>query len=97
MVIEGIPTDQLLHNTPPSTFWIEAGRKGRHDARLVAVQLRLQLSPCASSTVAAGPLSEATSAHIQTLPLAALEALAEALLDFSGPADLATWWNEHGG
>ena len=38
-----------------------------------------------------GPLSEATTARIQALPLEQLEALAEALLDFSGPEDLATW------
>ena len=46
-----------------------------------------------------GPLSEATTAHIQALPPEQLEALAVdavfsegvALLDFSGPADLATW------
>ncbi|MEB3296289.1 MAG: DUF4351 domain-containing protein, partial [Cyanobacteriota bacterium] len=38
-----------------------------------------------------GPLSEATAARIQALPLERLEALAEALLDFQGPADLAAW------
>jgi hypothetical protein len=42
-------------------------------------------------------LSDATTAQIQALPLETLEALAEALLDFSGPADLATWLAEHGG
>ena len=38
-----------------------------------------------------GPLSEATTARIQALPLEQLEALAEALLDFSSPEDLTTW------
>ncbi|PSI00549.1 DUF4351 domain-containing protein [Synechococcus lacustris] len=38
-----------------------------------------------------GPLSETTTAQIQALPLEQLEALADALLDFHGPADLATW------
>ena len=38
-----------------------------------------------------GPLSDATTAQIQTLPLEQLEALADALLDFQGPADLAAW------
>ena len=37
-----------------------------------------------------GPLSEATTARIQALPLEQLEALAEALLDFNGPDDLTT-------
>ena len=44
-----------------------------------------------------GPLSDATTARIQALPLEQLEALAEALLDFSGPADLAAWLEEHEG
>ena len=38
-----------------------------------------------------GPLSEVTTAQIQALPLEQLESLADALLDFQGPADLATW------
>ena len=50
-------------------------------------------------------MSDATIARIQTLPLEQLEALAVgeafsagvALLDFSGPADLAAWLSQHGG
>ena len=38
-----------------------------------------------------GPLSGATTAQIQALPLEQLETLADALLDFTGPADLSTW------
>ena len=44
-----------------------------------------------------GPLADVTTARIQALPLKQLEALAEALLDFSGPADLAAWLEEHKG
>ena len=43
-----------------------------------------------------GPLSEATTAQIQALPLEQLEALAYALLDFQGPADLASWLAANG-
>ena len=38
-----------------------------------------------------GPLSEATTARIQTLRLEQLEALADALLDFQGSEDLTAW------
>ncbi len=38
-----------------------------------------------------GALSAATIAQIEALPLEKLEALAEALLDFQGPDDLANW------
>ena len=44
-----------------------------------------------------GPLSEASTARIQALPLEQLEALAEALLDFNGPDDLVAWLEEHKG
>jgi hypothetical protein len=43
-----------------------------------------------------GPLPPAQQAQIQALPLAQLEALAEALLDFQGPADLAAWLRGEG-
>jgi hypothetical protein len=38
-----------------------------------------------------GVLPRNQQAQIQALPLPQLEALAEALLDFQGPADLAAW------
>ncbi len=38
-----------------------------------------------------GPISEPTTAQIQALPVEKLEALADALLDFQGPTDLAAW------
>ena len=56
---------------------------------MTAVTLRLLDRRC-------GSLSDATTARIQGLPLEQLEALAEALLDFSGPADLEAWLVAHG-
>jgi predicted transposase YdaD len=53
-----------------------------------AVTLRLLSRRC-------GPLTDATTAQIQALPLEQLEALADALLDFQGPADLAAWLGAH--
>jgi predicted transposase YdaD len=93
MVIAGIPTDQLLH-TRAAQMLLDQGRQegeahGRA-AEAAAMTLRLLHRRC-------GPLSEATTARIQALPLETLEALAVALLDFSGLDDLATWLAEHGG
>ncbi len=91
MVIAGIPTDQLLH-TRAAQILLDRGRqegeaqgeaRGR-SAEAAAVTLRLLNRRC-------GPLSDATTVCIQALPLEQLEALAEALLDFGGPADLAAW------
>jgi hypothetical protein len=57
--------------------------EGRQEGE-AAVTLRLLTRRC-------GPLSEATTAQIQALPLEQLEGLADALLDVQGPADLAAW------
>ncbi|MFM7676395.1 MAG: DUF4351 domain-containing protein [Synechococcus sp.] len=64
----------------------EARGKAREAAK---VTLRLLARRC-------GTLSEATTARIEALPLEQLEALAEALLDFTGPADLSAWLAAHG-
>ena len=97
MVIAGIPAKELRH-TRAAQQWIEEGRqegeaqgeaRGRA-AEAAAVTLRQLNRRC-------GPLSDATTAEIQALPLERLEALAEALLDFGGPADLAVWLKEHKG
>ena len=92
-----IPAKDLRH-TRVAQEWIEEGRQeGRQEgevrgraAEAAVVTLRLLNRRC-------GPLSNATTARIQALPLERLEALAEALLDFSGPADLAARLAEHGG
>jgi predicted transposase YdaD len=103
IVIAGIPTDQLLH-TRAAQDLLDRGRqegeargrqegeaRGRQEGEAqgeAKVTLRLLNRRC-------GPLSEATTARIQALPLEQLELLADALLDFSGPADLATWLEDH--
>ena len=87
MVIAGIPIEEIRH-TRAVQDWLAEGRqegeaKGRQDGE-AAVTLRLLNRRC-------GPLSEATTAQIQALPVEKLEGLADALLDFQGPADLAAW------
>jgi predicted transposase YdaD len=87
MVVVKIPTHELRHSRAAQEL-IEEGRQegeARGEARgEVKVTLRLLARRC-------GPLSEATTGRIQALPLDRLEALADALLDFSGAADLAAW------
>jgi len=65
----------------------EGRREGRREGRkaeAAALTVRLLNRRC-------GPLSPQQQQRIQALPLARLEALADALLDFQGPADLAAW------
>ena len=85
MVIAGISTNQLLH-TRAAQDLLDRGRE-EGEAK---VTLRLVIRRC-------GPLNEATTARIQALPLDQLEALAEALLDFTGPDDLAAWLAQRAG
>ncbi|WP_341882029.1 DUF2887 domain-containing protein [Synechococcus sp. UW140] len=96
MVIAGIPREEIRHTRAVQDWLAEGRQEGRQEgeargeAREAAkMTLRLLTRRC-------GPLSEATTAQIQALPLEQLEALADALLDFQGPADLATWLAANG-
>ena len=87
MVIAGIPMEEL-RQTRAAQDWLAAGRQeglqegeAREAAKMTLRQLNRRC----------GPLSGATTAQIQALPLEQLETLADALLDFTGPADLSTW------
>jgi len=91
MALINLPTDHLRH-TLAVQEWMEEGRlegeaRGRA-AESTAVILRLLNRRC-------DPLSAATTARIQALPLQQLEALTDALLDFAGAADLARWLAEY--
>ena len=83
MVIAGIPREEIRH-TRAAQDWLAAGRQEGRQEGEAAVTLRLLNRRCS-------PLSDATTAQIQALPLGQLEALADALLDFTGPDDLASW------
>jgi predicted transposase YdaD len=95
MVIAGIPREEIRH-TRAVQDWLAEGRQeglqegrqegeaeGRQD-EAVSMTLRQLYRRC-------GPLAGATTAQIQALQIDKLEALADALLDFQGPDDLATW------
>ena len=87
MVIAGIPREEIRHTRAVQDWLAEGRQEGRQEgeAREAAkMTLRLLSRRC-------GPLTDVTTAQIQVLPLEQLEALADALLDFQGPADLAAW------
>ena len=97
MVIAGIPTDQLLH-TRAAQDLLDLGRQeGRNEGEARGRALGEATVTLRQPNRRYGPLTKATTERIQALPLATLEALAEALLDFSGPADLAAWMEDHKG
>ena len=97
MALINLPTDHLRDTRFGQELLAEGRLEGeaRGEARgrvaeAAAMAIRLLNRRC-------GPLGEAATAHIKALPLEQLEALAEALLDFTGSADLAAWLADHAG
>jgi predicted transposase YdaD len=97
MVYVNIPTHALRHSRAAQELIEEGLLEGRQEgeaqgrrAEAASMTLRLLNHRC-------GPLTDATSARIQALPLERLEALGLALLDFSGAEDLAAWLEAHAG
>ena len=88
MVIAGIPREEIRH-TRAVQDWLAEGRQEGEVRGEAKVTLRLLNRRC-------GPLTGATTTQIQALPLEQLEVLADALLDFQGPADLAAWLAANG-
>jgi predicted transposase YdaD len=99
MVIAGIPREEIRHTRAVQDWLAEGRQEGLQEGRQeglqegrqegeAAVTIRLLNRRC-------GPLTDATTAQIQALPLQQLEALADALLDFQGPADLVAWLAAH--
>jgi len=85
MVIAGLPREEI-RQTRAVQEWLAEGRQ----EAAASVTMRLLSRRC-------GPLNAETRTRIEALPLERLEDLAEALLDFQGPADLAVWLAAHGG
>ena len=93
MEIATIPAKDLRHTRAAQQLIEEGREEGRQEGEAQGralgeanVTLRLLNRRC-------GPLSDATTARIQALPLQQLETLAEALLDFAGASDLEAWLN----
>ena len=78
MVIAGIPREEIRH-TRAVQDWLAEGRQEGEALGEAKVTLRLLNRRC-------GPLSETTTTQVQALHIDKLEALADALLDFQGPA-----------
>ena len=69
---------------------LEEGQQQGRQAEAASMTVRQLQRRC-------GTLSTDQQTHIQALPLAELEALAEALLDFQGAADLTAWLSQRQG
>ena len=99
MQIAEIPREEMRHTRLVQDWLSEGRQEGRQEGLQEGLQ-EGQAREAAKMTLRllnrrCGPLSEATTAQIQALPLEQLEALADALLDFQGPADLTAWLAAH--
>ena len=86
-----ITLDEFTQSVAYQEIFGQGRQEGRQEGRAegeASVTLRLLNRRC-------GPLTPATTNCIQALPLEQLEALADALLDFSGPEDLMSWLAAH--
>ena len=97
MEIATIPAKDLRHTRAAQQLIEEGRQEGEVRGRLEG-EARGRLEGEAKVTMRqlnrrCGPLSDATTARIQALPLQHLETLAEALLDFAGASDLEAWLN----
>ena len=91
MVIAGIPTDQIRHTRAAQELLEEGRQEGRQEGRIEGRQEGEATVTLRQLNRRCGPITPATRVKIQALPLEQLEALADALLDFTGPQDLADW------
>ncbi len=85
----GITLDDFTNSVAYKEIFGRGVEEGRQ-AEAAAMSLRLLQRHC-------GPLSPEQQTRIQALPLAELEALADALLDFQGAADLTAWLSQRQG
>ncbi|MCX5945917.1 MAG: DUF4351 domain-containing protein, partial [Cyanobacteria bacterium] len=95
MVIAGIPREEIRHTRAVQDWLAEGRQEGRQEGLQEGLQ-EGEAREAAKMTLRqlnrrCGPLTGATTAQIQGLPVEKLEALADALLDFQGPADLSAW------
>jgi len=97
MVYVNIPTHALRHSRAAQELIAEGRQQGQQEGRQQGEALGEAKATLRLLTHRCGPLSPATTARIQALPLERLEALGLALLDFSGADDLAAWLAQHAG
>ncbi len=84
----GITLEEFTQSVAYREIFGQGRREGLQEGEL-AMALRLLRRRC-------GDLSAQQVADVRALPLERLEALAEALLDFQGPADLDAWLHHAG-
>jgi predicted transposase YdaD len=107
LMIVGLPLQELRHTRAVQEI-LEEGRlegrqegrlEGREEGRMEGLEAGRQQQAAALAVRQLsrrfGSLDQGTRERLSSLTLQQLEQLAEDLLDFTGPADLQAWFDDH--
>jgi len=87
----GITLDDFTSSAIYKEIFGLGRQEGQHEGRQEGRQAEAAALTVRQLQRRCGTLSSQQQERIQALPLPQLEALADALLDFQGPQDLAAW------
>jgi predicted transposase YdaD len=103
VMIAGLPLLDLRHTRAVQEILEEGRQEGRQEGREEGRERGLEAGRQQEAAALAirqlsrrcGSLDEGSRARLSTMSLQQLEQLAEDLLDFTEPADLQAWFDEH--
>jgi predicted transposase YdaD len=99
LMIAGLPLQELRHTRAVQEILEEGRQEGRQEGREEGLESGRQQEAAALAirqlSRRFGSLDEGSRERLSSLPLQQLEQLAEDLLDFTEPADLQAWFDDH--
>jgi predicted transposase YdaD len=99
LMIVGLPLQELRHTRAVQEILEEGRLEGRQEGREEGLEAGRQQEAAALAirllTRRLGTLDDGSRDRLSSLTLQQLEQLAEDLLDFTGPADLQAWFDDH--
>jgi predicted transposase YdaD len=99
LMIVGLPLQELRHTRAVQDILEEGRQEGRQEGREEGLEAGRQQEAAGLAirllTRRLGSIDAGSRERLVDLPLQQLEQLAEDLLDFTEPADLQAWFDDH--
>ena len=95
LMIAGLPLQELRHTRAVQEILEEGRKEGREEGLEAGRQQEAAALAIRQLSRRFGSLHEGSRERLSSLPLQQLEQLAEDLLDFTEPADLQAWFDDH--
>jgi predicted transposase YdaD len=95
LMIAGLPLQELRHTRAVQEILEEGRQEGREEGLEAGRQQEAAALAIRQLSRRFGSLHEGSRERLSSLPLQQLEQLAEDLLDFTEPADLQAWFDDH--